>query len=176
MILGHLPAGYLVSRLAFSRFGSGSAALRWYLVCGMLGAIAPDTDLIYATLFAREYRHHHTYWTHLPIVWISLLLFSMGLRSLGRRHGFSSCLFIFSLNGLVHMVLDTIAGEIWWFAPFIDESFSFFSGYGGFERWWMNILFSWPFAIEMVIVTSALYRGGRDIRIKINSTGVGRSG
>ncbi|MEJ2402852.1 MAG: metal-dependent hydrolase [Candidatus Thiodiazotropha sp.] len=166
MIVGHLPAGYLVSRLVFYRLGSGNVKLKWLLLIGLFGSIAPDLDLFYAYFFAHTYRHHHTYWTHLPIVWFSLLLLSIGLRSFGLRTRFSAYLLAFSLNGFVHMILDTIAGDIWWLAPFVDESYTFYSQDMGYERRWMNILFNWAFAVEMGIVASALYLGYRDIRVR----------
>jgi hypothetical protein len=69
MIVAHLPAGYLVSRLVVYRLGSWNVTLKWVLLAGLFGSIAPDLDLLYAYFFAHTYRHHHTYWTHLPIVW-----------------------------------------------------------------------------------------------------------
>ncbi len=166
MIVGHLPAGYLVSRFVYYRLGSDNIALKWFLLVGLFGSIVPDLDLLYAYFFARAYRHHHTYLTHLPIVWVSFLLVSVGLRSFGLWARFSAFLLVFSLNGLVHMMLDTIAGEIWWFAPFVDESFTLYTSDMGYERWWMNILFNWAFAVEMGIVASALYLGYRDMRVR----------
>jgi hypothetical protein len=166
MIVGHLPAGYLVSRLVFYRLGSWNVTFKWVLLAGLFGSIAPDIDLLYAYYFAQTYQHHHTYWTHLPIVWVSFLFVSIGLRSCGLWARFSVYLLVFSLNGFVHMLLDTITGEIWWFAPFLDESFTLNTSTMRYERWWMNIIFNWAFAVEMGIVASALYLGYRDMRVR----------
>jgi hypothetical protein len=58
----------------------------------------------------------------------------------------------FTGNGLIHMLLDSLVGDIWWFAPFIDKPYSLFTVPALYKPWWINFIFHWSFAVELGIV------------------------
>ncbi|MGZ4995104.1 MAG: metal-dependent hydrolase [Methylobacter sp.] len=157
MIIGHLPAGYIISKLLFPYFKSRGTSLRPFLWSGVLGAIAPDLDMVYFHLIDHRQHHHHTYFTHFPVVWASLLVISIICFSTARFKSRAILVLIFSLNGFIHMLLDTIVGDIWWFAPFIDKPYAFFTVPTLYKPWWLNFILHWSFAVELAIVLWAFY-------------------
>jgi len=157
MIIGHLPAGYVVSKLLFPYFESRGPALKAFLWAGVFGAIAPDLDMVYFHLVDHRQHHHHTYFTHFPIVWASLLLLSVIWFSAARIKMRAALATIFSINGFIHMLLDSIVGDIWWFAPFVDKPFAFFTVPALYKPWWLNFVLHWSFAVELAIVLWAFY-------------------
>jgi inner membrane protein len=60
------------------------------------------------------------------------------------------------------MVLDSIVGDIAWLAPFSDERFALFEVPAIFKPWWLNFVLHWSFALELVLVASAVYCWRRD--------------
>jgi hypothetical protein len=156
MIIGHLPAGYIVSKLLFPCFESRGILFRPFLWAGVLGAIAPDLDMVYFHLVDHRQHHHHTYFTHFPIVWGSLLLLSLIWFSTAQIKMRAALAMIFSINGFIHMFLDSIVGDIWWFAPFIDQPFAFFTVPALYKPWWLNFVFHWSFAVELTVVLWAV--------------------
>jgi len=83
MLTAHLPSGYLL----------GTQAARWpwarnlrpglRLGSAMAGAMAPDLDMLYFWLVDAGRVHHHTYLSHYPALWFSLLLPILLLRRFG---------------------------------------------------------------------------------------------
>jgi len=162
MIIGHLPAGYITSKLLFSRFEQEGITINKFLWAGIFGALAPDLDMVYFYLIDHRQHHHHTYFTHFPILWVSLLLISILCYYKTCSKANSTISLIFSLNGFIHMLLDSIVGDIWWFAPFIDKPFAFATVQAVYKPWWLNFLFHWSFALELAIVLWALYLWRQD--------------
>ena len=128
-----------------------------FLFSGILGAVAPDLDMIYFHLADHRQHHHHTYWTHFPVLWAGLLLVSMWWFRRTRSKPFAAVAVIFSLNGFVHMLLDSIAGDIWWFAPMFNIRFSFFTVPALYTPWWLNFLLHWTFALELAVTGGAVF-------------------
>lgn len=156
MIIGHIPAGYITSRLLFPHLHTWGVGLRAFLWAGMLGALTPDLDMLYFHLVDQRQHHHHTYWSHYPAVWGSLLLMSITW-ALARRNSSGAALaLIFSLNGFVHLLLDTIVGDIWWLAPFVDQPFSLFTVPALYQPWWLSFILHWTFALELTVVAAAV--------------------
>lgn len=122
----------------------------------MCGAIAPDADLLYFYLVDHRQHHHHSYLTHFPVLWLALLLaaFVWMLSTSARR--WAALTVAFALNGLLHMVLDTVVGDIWWFAPFTDKPYAFFAVPDIYKPWWLNFVLHWSFALELILVLYAM--------------------
>lgn len=157
MLIAHLPAGYIGAKLLASRLGVSGRAFRSFLVAALLGAVAPDFDILYFYLADQRQHHHHTLWPHFPIVWGSLLLAAMLWYYARRAGGFAPRAVIFSLSGLVHMALDTVAGNIWWLMPFVNKPFVLFTVPARYSPWWLNFIFHWTFMFELAIVAWAVY-------------------
>jgi inner membrane protein len=164
MIIGHLPAGYLASKLLFRHFDAPGVTCVRFFWAGLLGAIAPDLDMFYFYLVDHRLHHHHTYFTHFPLVWGALLLLAALWLHVKKARPMAALAFIFALNGSLHLLLDTIVGDIWWLAPFVDKPFSLFTVPALYQPWWLNFLLHWSFAIEVgVLLTAAAlwYRSRR---------------
>ena len=152
MFIAHLPAGYLTARL-FARL-RGTTARPALVVAGLVGGIFPDIDLLYATLFDHWQVHHHRYWTHLPLVWlgisaVALLLF--------RRPGTArQAVTVFLLAVWGHLLLDSVAGDIWWLWPWLDLPFSLVTIPAIHSPWYLNYLLHWTFALELIFVASGV--------------------
>lgn len=162
MIIGHLPAGYIASTLLFSRFEVPGLVRKAFLAAGMLGAIAPDLDMFYFYFLDHRAHSHHSYVTHFPIVWLTLL----GLSSLWHRRSADrarpALAVIFTLNGFIHMFLDYIGSNIHWLAPFINQPFSLFTVAAVYEPWWLNFILHRSFGLELAIVLWAFWLWRRE--------------
>ena len=157
MIIGHLPAGYIASTLLSQRFaitGVKRTAIIW---AGLLGAIAPDFDMLYFHFVDQRQHHHHTYWTHYPVVWAAALLASLAWLVLAKRSLRAVIAVIVSLNGFIHLLLDTIVGDIWWLAPIVDRPYALFKVAALYQPWWLNFVLHWAFALELVLLAWAVY-------------------
>jgi hypothetical protein len=157
MFIGHLPAGYITSKLLYPRFISQNVMSNHFLLAGALGAIAPDLDMVYFYLVDHRQHHHHTYMPHYPIIWVTMLFLSIISFRIPRNPYNSSLAVIFFLNGVIHMLLDSIVGDIWWFAPLAGKQFAFFTVPALYKPWWLNFIFHWSFGLELVVVIWAVY-------------------
>lgn len=153
MIIAHAPAGYLISKGLQSR----GLSARGVVTAGVLGALAPDFDMFYFYLWDNRQHHHHTYWTHYPIVWISLLLLSLAWIYLSGKSKTALLFFVFCLSGFLHLILDSLVGDVWWFAPFVDKPYALFTIKAQFTPWWLNFILHWSFLVELLISAGAVY-------------------
>ncbi len=144
MLIGHVPAGYL--------FGKGLQGLGCSkpLFLGVLvGSFAPDLDMLWFHFVDHGSVHHHTYITHRPIVWLTVLLAGLVLR----RH------FVIGvgLGGVLHMMLDTIAGAIAWGWPFFQHSLSLVTVPATHDHWVLSFMAHWTFQVEITICAIAAF-------------------
>lgn len=157
MILAHLPAGYITVRLFLKRFIkikiSPTALFSW----GILGAVAPDLDMLYFYLVDNRQHHHHLYWSHYPVVWFSLLGLSIVAGYIASLYKYSVYGLIFFLAGCVHLLLDSVVGDIWWLAPFVDQPFALATVPNRFQPWWLNFILHWSFLLELGIIFWAVW-------------------
>lgn len=161
MIIGHLPAGYICSRLIFPRLQRFGVSSRGLIVAGMSGALAPDLDVVY--FYVMDHRQHylHSYWPRFPVVWLGLLITSALWLGVGPRKTGRVAL-VFSLNGVLHMLLDTVAAKMWWFEPFSDQSFALFTVPVVMKPWWLSFIFHWSFSFVLGLVLWAFALWKRD--------------
>lgn len=153
MFIAHLPAGYLTARLV-ARL-SGTTARPALVVAGLVGGIFPDIDLLYATLIDHWQIHHHRYWTHLPLVWLAI---SATALLLSVRFGTArQTVTVFLLAVWSHLLLDSIAGDIWWIWPWLDTPFSLVVIPAIHSPWWLNFLLHWTFAVELGFILLAVW-------------------
>lgn len=157
MFIGHVPAGYITARLMFPHLATESLSGKAFLFWGILGAVAPDIDMFYFYLIDHRQHHHHSYVTHFPIVWLSLLMMSCMWFYPASQRKYAALAVIFSLGAFIHIFLDTIAGDIWWFAPFIDQPFVLATVPAIYQPWWLNFILHWSFGFEIMLVCWAVY-------------------
>ena len=149
MIIGHLPAAYLLGSLVSQRLSVKQLpANRVVLVC-IAGGLAPDLDMLYFYLIDQRQHHHHTYLSHWPIMWASILVAGAIWQEIRPQGSWGLVVILFSFGALVHLVLDSVVGGIWWFAPFIDRPYALFSVTARYDPWWLNFVFHWSFFLEL---------------------------
>ena len=157
MFIAHAPSGYILSVTLLKRARERPASVATTIAAGMVGAIAPDFDWFYFYFVDHRQTHHHKYFSHWPLCWLLLAAGSaLWLRcARGSRAAFLTL--VFSLGGILHVILDSVVGDVWWFAPFIDERFSLFHLHARFKPWWLNLFLHWTFALELAICAWAYY-------------------
>lgn len=143
MIIGHLPAGYLAAKAMARKIAS--PALFWGIV---IGSVLPDIDMVWFLLIDSTVHHHHLI-THRPIVWISLLILAVALRS--------PALIGVALGAMLHMVLDTTLGEIAWFWPLSEAYVTFIEVQPTHDHWLKSFMAHWTFRVELAIAAVALF-------------------
>jgi hypothetical protein len=181
MFIAHLPAGYLVSKFLCTRMKVDEVNPKAFMAAGLLGSVAPDLDLLYDRLADGGLVHHHSYFTHYPLTWSLLILLVIALHNFNRLIPAANLALIFSLNGFVHLMLDSVVGDIRWLAPFYTKYFSLAHVPAVYHPWWVNFLLHWSFAIEIAIVTAAFLvwrhaRGRRRPLVQVFSTRSSRMG
>lgn len=153
MFIAHLPAGYLCARGLASR--AGGSITPAMALAGMAGGVFPDSDLFYRAFFASQRIHHHRYPTHLPLVWLAITVGVALLLRTGhplRRHAA-----IFLLAVWSHLLLDSVAGDIWWRWPWFELPFPLVRIPAVHSRWWLNYLLHWTAVVEFGLVGVAAY-------------------
>jgi len=156
MLIGHLPAGYIISRLLYPRLLSTGAPFRTFLSVGLLGSIAPDFDMLYFHFFDHRLHNHHTYWSHFPSVWLPVLVCSFVVFRI-RRSALAATILIFTINGFAHLLLDSIVGDIAWLAPWHSSFYSLAHVPATHAIWWMNYVLHWSFCCEIALIVWAFW-------------------
>jgi len=57
---------------------------------------------------------------------------------------------------LVHMLLDSVVGDVRWFAPLSDRFFSIATVPAIHQPWWLNFFLHWSFLLELALVGTAV--------------------
>ena len=148
MITAHLPAAYLTAR-AFARSGP----LLW---AAMFGGLLPDLDLIWFYLIDGRAFHHHHYWVHIPTFWAAFALIVLPLTAWRGSRWFRPTLAFFAAI-LVHLLLDTVAGDIKWLWPASDRFFHLVTVPAARSHWILNFILHPVFLAELGIWATALF-------------------
>jgi inner membrane protein len=157
MFIGHVPAGYLASTFLLDRARVPPADRRRMLLIGLATSVLPDIDLLYFYLIDHRRHVHHTYLPHLPAFWLVVFAIWAAALLLRRtsRVGWLA-LGVTSLNVLLHVVLDTLAGGIEWAWPFSRTAFVLASVPRHYEPWYLNFVLHWTFLLEIALAAAAL--------------------
>lgn len=156
MFIGHLPAGYCLTRILQIRFDGGNRqAHGLYLWIGLICSVLPDLDLVYFYLIDHRQHAHHSYWTHTPFYWICTALVFLAGTIGTKRPVFIRATIIGILNIITHLLLDSIASKIRWLSPISDDGFGLFSVPSRYGWWVWNYLCHWTFTFEVMLVIMA---------------------
>jgi inner membrane protein len=156
MFTAHAPSGYILAKQLIARWRHLPRlpiSARAAIIIAVIGALAPDVDMLYFYLADAGRTHHHRYFTHWPIVWLSLI----ALSALSFRYarpawkGWTFGILLFCSCAFLHLILDTLVGDIWWFAPFQDKPYALFTVPARFSPWWLNFFLHWSFIAEVLI-------------------------
>lgn len=115
----------------------------------------PDIDLLYATLIDHWSVHHHRFWTHLPVVWLAVSAVVLLLFRLTGETRQRTVICLLAVWG--HLLLDSVAGDIWWLWPWLDAPFSLVTIPAIHSPWWLNFLLHWTFSVEAGITLAAIW-------------------
>jgi len=157
MIIGHLPSGYIASKLLARKISNNRINITVFIAFGMLGGVAPDFDMLYFHIIDNRQHHHHTYWPHFPALWVVLLLLCTIWYRVSSIKRVPIYGLIFSACGFMHLLLDSIVGDVWWFAPFVDKPYALFIVPTLYQPWWLNFILHWSFVLEMIVVLWAIF-------------------
>jgi hypothetical protein len=157
MFIGHLPAGYLISHALSPKSGLDARWRGRFLWAGAAGALGPDLDVLYFYLVDHRQHHHHGYLTHMPVLWLGMLIAAGFWLATGREKPWAAMAAVFSFNGLVHMALDSIVGDIRWLEPFSAKSFALFKVPTLYQPWWLNFFLHWSFGFEIAVTALGVY-------------------
>ena len=143
MIIAHAPSGYILATLLIRRMAQVPVTARALIVAGVAGAFAPDLDMAYFHLIDNRQTHHHKYISHWPILWLSLTVLAAFWFGYVRQSRAAALALVFCLGGVLHVILDSFVGDIWWFAPFVDQPYAMFTVPARFSPWWLNFILHW---------------------------------
>lgn len=162
MIIAHAPSGYVMAVSLIRRICNGSVSAKAIIAVGIAGAFAPDLDMLYFHLIDNRQTHHHKYPTHWPIIWLALVATSALWFRLLPQSKAAVLSLMFCMGGVLHVLLDSFVGDVWWFAPFIDQPYAMFTVPARFNPWWLSFILHWSFLVEIAICVWALllYRRG----------------
>lgn len=152
MFIAHVPAGYLLTRAIQRAANRPSERL---MAVGLVASVIPDADLLYFYLVDHRQVHHHAYFTHLPYVWLAACWLALAGAVIMKKKSWLLGILIVLTNGLLHMVLDTMVGGIYWLMPF-NDTFWYLADVPARYGWWpANFILHWTFALELLIVLAA---------------------
>lgn len=159
MLIGHAPAGYLVTKLFISKMPT-ELVMRIragkLFFAGMLSSVMLDLDLLYFYTLDGRQHSHHSYWTHIPIYWFCMLLIPIVISIVLRKTTLTAYAAVVSINVFVHLLLDTVVGKIMWLYPFSTRNFALFPIPFIYSKWIYNFIFHWTFLFELALVSAAV--------------------
>lgn len=157
MFIGHVPAGYLATRVLLRRLGCPMGEERQLIRLGMAASVAPDLDLLWFYFVDNQQHVHHSFLPHLPSAWVLAMGVLLTAIWVTGRSRMLVPILVVSLNAAIHLILDTIAGGIRWLWPFSEGEFTLVSVPARFSPWYLNYVFHWTFALELILVGLAAF-------------------
>ena len=158
MFIAHAPAGYLVTQFVLHRSSlHQDRDAKMMLRLGLLASVFPDIDMLYFYFLDHRQHLHHSYWTHIPFWWMVILAIGMGYGVITRNALCRRVVRVIALNIFLHLLLDTVAAKIRWFAPFSPVGICLFEVPSRYGWWIWNYFLHWTFGIEILLTGIALY-------------------
>lgn len=178
MIIAHLPAGYLLTKIMSSKFDPARRTSLW--ICGLIASMLPDLDILWF-LLQGGVRNHRYYPTHWPLFWLALftvtaLTLFLAEKYLRRQRRaqptaapdqplglWTSSLaypLVILANLMLHLLLDCLAGPILYAAPFSWGRIHLIRVPAVYDWWVLNFMRHWTFQLELMVwATAALVFG-----------------
>jgi inner membrane protein len=141
VLTAHLPSGYVLARVL-------PPAIPALMPVALLGAVAPDFDMIWFYFVDDRAIHHHRYWVHIPVFWAAVAVVALPLAWWA---GWLRTACVFFAAVLMHLVLDTISGGIMWEAPASDHLFALVEVPAAYSHWVISFMLHWSFLAEVVV-------------------------
>lgn len=167
MFIAHLPSGYIFAKAVIAKINLDSISQRSLITVMCIGALFPDLDLFYFFLIDQQSVHHHRYFLHWPSFWLLLFLAAFAWAAISRYRSKAAVLAsLFCAAAILHLFLDTLVGDIWWFAPMLDQPYALFEVTARYKPWWLNFIFHWSFAVEILICGYAYWIYRKSAQLK----------
>ncbi len=149
MFLAHMPAGYLIGAAIARRWPQAMTPAAWAAL--LFGSVAPDLDLLYFYFLSDYSINHHIYPPHVPIVWlITSLTVMLSLWAAPQRWRITWAMLC--VGWWLHLVLDTVAGGIWWLWPWVTTPYVLMVVPPRFDNHWLNLISHPLMVIEAMIL------------------------
>ncbi|MFB2531531.1 metal-dependent hydrolase [Paracoccus sp. p4-l81] len=145
MLTARFRSGYIAGSLAPGLAGRTILAA---MPVPLVALVLPDVDMIWFHAIDHGSIHHHPYWTHIQAFWLALALPTVAL-TWNSRWRWAVGLFFAVI--LLHLLLDSIGGDIMWAAPFSDRFFSLVTVPATRGHWALSFMLHWTFAFELAI-------------------------
>lgn len=149
MLTAHLPSGYVLARAL-------RANTRVIMGAALLGAVAPDFDMLWFHFVDHKAFHHHHYWVHIPAFWAGVSLVLLPLIAIFKRAALAPAL-VFLAAIFLHLILDSLVGEIAWLWPVSRELYALFEVPATRSHWVWSFIFHWSFGAELAIWATATW-------------------
>jgi inner membrane protein len=160
MFIGHIPAGYLLTRAMWPtlhRHTPTESDWKPFLYAGLVGSLLPDSDMFYFYVIDHQQHLHHSYWTHMPIFWTVIGLLALIFIVVSNQKRFLPYLAVGEACIFLHLFLDTIVGKVRWLYPISSRDFFLFKvpAVHGWYVW--NFFLHWTFLFEIFAWIAAIY-------------------
>ncbi len=179
MLSAHCPSGYLLGSLLEKKKNAATAtdiptatdtkaSTAWVLPAVLIGAMAPDLDMLYFHFVSFGQTHHHMFISHWPLAWLALGVPTLLLVQLkGGRRLRNAAIAFFAGVGL-HLLLDSVAAPIFWLMPFAPGRVELVTVPASYSHWILSYLLHWTFLIELSIWAAAIgmYWQRRHVQMK----------
>ena len=152
MIIAHLPAGYLLTKLISVKFDPARKAGLW--AWALAASILPDIDILWFHLEGGV-RNHRYYPTHWPLFWLGFFLAAAIILLLLKKRDLLIYPLVVLANVMLHLLLDAIAGPVFYAAPFIWEKAQLIRVPAIYDWWVWNFLRHWTFQLELMVWAAA---------------------
>ncbi len=156
MLVAHLPAGYLLTRHILDRARPDIDLARRLLAVGVVAAVLPDLDLLYFYLVDNRQTLHRRYWPHLPLFWLGPAVACVLVCAWTRSNLHVLVFLVFFANILLHLLLDTVSGPVFWLFPFDRTGLVLVEVPARHGSWIWNLILHWSFGLELMVCLWAL--------------------
>jgi len=158
MLIGHLPAGYFLTRALIKKYKIPLTPL--WLGLGLIASVIPDFDHIFNILFQNNIFNHRLLLTHIPFTYVIILIISLIVYKIKKWTWLKWGMIIILPNIFLHLILDTLFVGIEWLWPFYPKLIGIYNvnitegiivpNYYHHWYWYLEIIF-WIIAIIAVI-------------------------
>jgi inner membrane protein len=94
--------------------------------------------------------HHHRYWVHIPAFWAMIAVFVLPLLRVLKPTWLLVGMSFFTAL-LLHIILDSVGGDIMWLWPWRSDMFSLLTIPARFDVWILNFILHPVFLLEICI-------------------------
>jgi len=171
MFIGHVAAGYIWTKLLLKNrvFNNNDHKQQFiYFWTGILGSFFPDIDIFHFYLIDGRKHLHHSYWTHMPFFWLIALCLLLLISMIRKNKNLRNASIFFISNIFIHLLLDTVAGGIYWLYPFSKGMVTLLEVPVKSTSWIFNFVFFWTSTVEGILIILAALLCRKESFPKIN--------